>query len=175
MKLLRIGPFEIINKIFYITHELVNQDGYTSHIHRNHLIPYYPKQTIIFPFIQQYNPYPNNEDNDNNDLNINDPIEPFDSFSDGEQSVGNEDSTFTNSNKEKDIPSTIDFQPESFYQYSSFPYQQNKQKPIKPTQKINLIFMTTITILIPEDTPMTDTISAHNHEKTIDFSSVKRI
>ena len=32
-----------------------------------------------------------------------------------------------------------------------------------------------ITILIPEDTPMTDTISAHNHEKIIDFSSVKRI
>ena len=29
--------------------------------------------------------------------------------------------------------------------------------------------MTMITILIPEDTPMTDTISAHNHEKTIDF------
>ena len=35
--------------------------------------------------------------------------------------------------------------------------------------------MTTITILIPEDTPMTDTISAHKHEKTINFSSVKRI
>ena len=28
--------------------------------------------------------------------------------------------------------------------------------------------MTMITILIPEDTPMTDTISAHNHE-TIDY------
>ena len=34
--------------------------------------------------------------------------------------------------------------------------------------------MTTITILISVDTPMTDTISAHNHEKTIDFPSVKR-
>ena len=54
--------------------------------------------------------------------------EPFDSFSDEEQSVENEDYTFINSNKETDIPSTIDFQPESFNQYSSFPYQQNKQK-----------------------------------------------
>ena len=35
--------------------------------------------------------------------------------------------------------------------------------------------MTTINILIPKDTPMTDTISAHNHGKTIDFSSVKTI
>ena len=34
----------------------------------------------------------------------------------------------TNSNKETEIPSTIDFQPESFSQYSSFPYQQNKQQ-----------------------------------------------
>ena len=31
------------------------------------------------------------------------------------------------------------------------------------------------TILTPEDTPMTDTISAHNHEKTINFFSVKKI
>ena len=171
MKPLRIGPFKIVNKISDITYEIVNQDGY---IHRNHLVPYYPKIPIIFLFIQQYIPHPNNDDNDNNDSNINDPIKPFDSFPDEEQSVEDEDHTFINSNKETDIPSTIDFQPESFNQYSPFPYQQNKQKPIIPTQKTNLIFMTTITILIPVDTHMTDTISAHNHEKTIDFSSVKR-
>ena len=34
--------------------------------------------------------------------------------------------------------------------------------------------MTTITIIIPEDTPKTETNSAHNHEKIIDFSSVER-
>ena len=123
LKPLRIGPFNIINKNSDITNEIVNQDGYTSHIHRNHLVLYYPKEPMIFPFIQQYNPYPNNNDNDKNDS-----IEPFDSFSDEEQSVENKDYTFINSNKETDIPSTIDFQPESFNQYSSFPYQQNKQK-----------------------------------------------
>ena len=55
-------------------------------------------------------------------------------------------------------------------------FRANKmnKKPMIPTQKTNLIFVTTITILIPEDTPMTDTISAHNHGKIIDFSSVKR-
>ena len=95
--------FIIINKICDITYEIVNQDGYTSHIHRNHLVPYYPKEPTIFPFINQIN-----------------------------------------------------------------------KKPRKPPQKINLIFMITITILTPEDTPMTDTISAHNHKKVINFSSVKR-
>ena len=56
LKPLRNGPFKIINKISDITYEIINQDGYTSHIHRNHLIPYYPKEPIIFPFPQQYNP-----------------------------------------------------------------------------------------------------------------------
>ena len=35
--------------------------------------------------------------------------------------------------------------------------------------------MTMIFLLTPEDTPIIDTISAHNQEKTIDFSLVKRI
>ena len=43
LKPLRIGPFKIINKISDITYEIVNQDGYTSHNHRNPLVPYYPK------------------------------------------------------------------------------------------------------------------------------------
>ena len=47
------------------------------------------------------------------------------SFPDEEQLVEDE---ITNSNKETEIPSTIDFQPEPFSQYSLFPYQQNKQQ-----------------------------------------------
>ena len=123
VKPLRIGTFKIIDKYSDITYEIVNQDGYTSHIHRNHLVPYYPKEPIVFSFIQQYCPYSNDNDNDNNDS-----IEPFNSFSDEDQPVENEDYTFINSNEETDIPSTIDFQPESFNQYSSFRYEQNKQK-----------------------------------------------
>ena len=74
LKPFRIGPFKIFNKISDITYEIFNQDGYTSHIHRNHLVPYYPKEPIIFPFIQQYNPYSTTDDNDNIDSNINDSI-----------------------------------------------------------------------------------------------------
>ena len=128
MKPLRIGPFKIINKIFNITYENVNQDGYTSLVHRNHLVPYFPKESIIFLFIQQYNPHSNDDDNDINTSNINDPIKPFDSFSDEEQSVEDEDHTFTNSNKETKIPSLFDFQTEPFNQYFLLPYQQNNPK-----------------------------------------------
>ena len=77
LKPLRIGPFKIINKVSDITNETVNQDGYKSHSHKNHLVPYYPKEPTIFRFIQQYNPYPNNIDNDSDS---NDSIEPFDFF-----------------------------------------------------------------------------------------------
>ena len=110
LKPLRIGPFKIINKISDITYEIVNQDGYTSYIHRNHLVPYYPKEPIIFPFLQQYKPHLLND----NYSNISDPMKSFDSdetrFSDEDQFSS------IKFNKETDIPSTIDFQPESFSQ-----------------------------------------------------------
>ena len=77
-----------------------------THIHRNHLVPYYPKEPIFFRFIQQYHPHSNYDDNDNNDSNINNPTKSFDSFPDEDQSIEDEDNTFTNSNNETDIPST---------------------------------------------------------------------
>ena len=125
LKPLRIGPFKIINKFSDITNESVNQDGYTSHIHRNHLVPYYPKEPLIFVFIQSYNQHSFHNNTYNKISSTKDSINPFISFSDEEQLVEDE---ITNSNKETEIPSTIDFQPESFSQYSSFPYKQNKQQ-----------------------------------------------
>ena len=56
---------------------------------------------------------------------------------------------------------------------------QNKieriQTPFRVKKLNNQTFMTMIILLTPEDTPITDTISAHNQEKTINFSLVKRI
>ena len=106
LKPLRVGPFKIINKISDIIYEIVNQDGYTSHIHRNHLVPYYPKEPSIFLFIQKYNPHSTYNNTDNNNSSTNDSINPFVSVSDDEQLVEDE---ISNSNKETEIPSTIDF------------------------------------------------------------------
>ena len=124
LKPLRSGPFEIIGKISDITHETVNQDGYTSHIHRNHLVPYYPKEPIIFTFIQQYNLHSNDHENDKNTSNVNDPIKSSNPFSGEEQLVEHEDHPFTDFNKETNIQSTIDCQQETFNQFSPFPYNQ---------------------------------------------------
>ena len=167
LKPLRIGPFKIINKLSDITYEIVNQDGYTSHIHRNHLIPYYPKEPVIFPFIQQYSPHLFNDCHSNtNDQIIN---------SDEDKYTDEEQFPSTTFNKETDIPSTIDLQSEQFNQYSSF-HINKKNKFLKiPPWITNQIFMIMIILLIPEDTPIIDTISAHNQEKTIDSSLVKRI
>ena len=56
-------------------------------------------------------------------------------------------------------------------------FRTNKRNNILkiPTRITNQTFMTMIILLIPEDTPIIDTIFAHNQEKTIDFSLVKRI
>ena len=56
-------------------------------------------------------------------------------------------------------------------------FRTNKKNKILkiPTQITKQTFMTMIIFLTPEDTPIIDTISAHNQEKTIDFSLVKRI
>ena len=56
-------------------------------------------------------------------------------------------------------------------------FRTNKRNKILkiPTQITKQTFMTMIILLTPEDTPIIDTISAHNQEKTIDFSLVKRI
>ena len=56
-------------------------------------------------------------------------------------------------------------------------FRTNKRNKVLkiPTQITNQTFMTMIILLTPEDTPIIDTISAHNQEKTIDFFLVKRI
>ena len=138
---LRIGPFKIINKISDITYEIVNQDGYTSHIHRN-LFPYHPKEPVFFPFLQQYNPHLFNDCHSNkNDQIIN----------------SDEDNLQTKNN----------FLPQHLIKkriyHSRLTYNQNhlanilhfhinkKNKFLKISTWItNQIFMTMIILLIPE-------------------------
>ena len=82
LKPLRIEPFKINNKISDIKYEIVKQDGYTSNIDRNHLVPYYPNEPLIFPFIQNYNPHSFDNNTDINNSSTNHSINPFISFSD---------------------------------------------------------------------------------------------
>ena len=48
LKPLGFGPYKIIDRLSDVTYELLSQDGSTVHVHRNHLIPYYPKEPLLY-------------------------------------------------------------------------------------------------------------------------------
>ena len=54
LKPLRIGPYKIIDRLSDVTCELLAQDGSTIHVHRNHLIPFYPKEPLLYPHLRSF-------------------------------------------------------------------------------------------------------------------------
>ena len=54
LKPLRIGPYKILDRLSDVTYELLAQDGSTSHVHRNHLIAYYPKEPLLYPYLRSF-------------------------------------------------------------------------------------------------------------------------
>ena len=54
LKPLRIGPYKIIDRLSDVTYELLAQEGSTIHVHRNHLIPYYPKEPLLYPHLRSF-------------------------------------------------------------------------------------------------------------------------
>ena len=58
IKPLRIGAYRILERLSDVTYELLSQDGSTFHIHRNHLIPYYPKEPLSYPHLRNFLQFP---------------------------------------------------------------------------------------------------------------------
>ena len=54
LKPLRIGPYKILHRLSDVTYELLAQDGSTLHVHRNILIPYYPKEPLSYPHLRKF-------------------------------------------------------------------------------------------------------------------------
>ena len=54
LKPLPIGPYRIIDRLSDVTYELVSQDGSTLHVHRNHLVPYYPNEPLLYPHLRSF-------------------------------------------------------------------------------------------------------------------------
>ena len=54
LKPLRIGPYKILDRLSDVTYELLAQNGSTVHVHRNHLIPYYPKEPLLYPHLRNF-------------------------------------------------------------------------------------------------------------------------
>ena len=90
-KPLRIGPYKVFDRLSDVTYELLSQDGSTKHVHRNHLIRYYPKEPLLYPQLRSFMRFP-----DTTQIHIPQPIEyatsgssPFNS----DESISDEDST----------------------------------------------------------------------------------
>ena len=67
LKFLRLGPYKILKHLSDVTYELMSQHGSTFQTHRNHILPYYPIEPVIFIYLKQYHSTPsliNNPDTD---------------------------------------------------------------------------------------------------------------
>ena len=53
-KTLRIGLYKSLDRLSDVTYELFAKDGSTLHVHRNHLIPYYPKEPLLNPHLRHF-------------------------------------------------------------------------------------------------------------------------
>ena len=112
LKPLRIGPYKTIDRLSDVTYELLAQDGSTIHAHRNHLIPYYPKEPHLYPHLRSFMRF-----SDTTQIQIpqstkyaNSDSSPFNS----DESLSDEDSqTFM-------TPSTTEDSPQTFVTPSSF-------------------------------------------------------
>ena len=54
LKPLRIGPYKILDRLSDVTYALLAQDGSIVHVHRNHFIPYYPKEPLLYPHLRNF-------------------------------------------------------------------------------------------------------------------------
>ena len=54
LKPLRIAPYKILERLSVVTYELLSQDGSTLHVQKNHLIPYYPKEPLLYPHLGNF-------------------------------------------------------------------------------------------------------------------------
>ena len=54
LKPLRIGPYKIFDRLSDVTYELVAQDGSTVHVQKDHSIPYYPKEPLLYTHLRSF-------------------------------------------------------------------------------------------------------------------------
>ena len=122
LKPLRIGPYKIIDRLSDVTHELLAQDGSTVHVHRNNLIPYYPKEPLLYPHLRSFMRF-----SDTAQFQIPQPTKHANSDSspfNSDESLSDEDSqTFM-------TPSTTDNSSQTFVTPSSF-RTSNQNTPSK--------------------------------------------
>ena len=139
LKPLRIGPYKIIDRLSDVTNELLAQDGSTIHVHRNHLIPYYPKEPLLYAHLRSFMRF-----SDTIQFQIPQPTKHANSDSspfNSDESLSDDDSqTFT-------TPSTTDNSSQTFVTPSSFrtsnqstPSTTSNDKSLTPSTNDNSLY-----------------------------------
>ena len=112
LKPLLIGPYKIIDRLSDVTYELLAQDGSTIHVHRNHLIPYYPEKPLSYPHLSSFMRF-----SDTTQFQIPQPTK----YANSDSSPFNSDESLSDEDSQTFIrPSTTDNSSQTFVTPSSF-------------------------------------------------------
>ena len=124
---LRIGPYKIIDRLSDVTYELLSQDGPTIHVHRNHLIPYYPKEPLLYPHLRSFMRFP-----DTTQFQIPQPNK----YANSDSSLFNSDESLSDEDSQLFmIPSTTEDSSQTFVTPSSFNTSNHNTPSITPNYK----------------------------------------
>ena len=127
LKPFRIGPYKNIERLSDVTYELLVHDGSTIHAHRNHLIPYYPKEPLLYPHLRSFMRF-----SDTTQFQIPQPTKYANSDSspfNSDESLSDEDSqTFM-------TPSTTEGSSQTFVTPASFNTSNHNTPSITPNYK----------------------------------------
>ena len=137
LKPLRIGPYKIIDRLSDVTYELLSQKGSTVHVHRNHLIPYYPKGPLLHPHLRSFMRF-----SDSIQFQIPQPIKYANSDSspfNSDESLSDEDSSQTFMTPCTTLtPSTTSNQ--NSHQQSGTPFKPPNHKSLTPPTNDNSLY-----------------------------------
>ena len=112
LKPLRIGPYKILDRLSDVTYELLAQDGSTIHVHRNHSIPYYPKEPLSYPHLRSFMRF-----SDTTQFQIPQPTK----YANSDSSPFNSDESLSDKDSQTFMtPSTTDNSSQTFVTPSSF-------------------------------------------------------
>ena len=127
LKPLRIGPYKIIDRLSDVTYELLAQDGSTIHVQRNHLIPYYPKEPLLYPHLRSFMRF-----SDTTQFQIPQPTK----YANSDSSPFNSDEALSDEDSQTFMtPSTTEDSSQTFVTPSSFNTSNHNTPSITPNYK----------------------------------------
>ena len=154
---LRIGPHKIIDRLSDVTYELPSQDGSTLHVHRNHLIPYYPKEPLLYPHLRSFMRF-----SDSTQFQIPQPTK----YANSDSSPFNSDGSLSDEDYSQTsmTPPTISTPNQNTPQTNRTPLISSNQNPLTSSTNYNSVYKNKINT--PHTNIPIDRSRYHSHNQT---------